>query len=276
LCAIKAPNPAKFQPTFTGDNEGKLFDKLRLDELDPVDRGGVVPGSVWSFSPQQKSMHRGDYHKVFNSNNFIAWWTDQLLPNLTQPSFIVMDNAGYHCKYPEDVPIGGRQKKADYVAYLQSRNVPIDNGDTLSILKAKAKAYIVAHEKMLAVKLAEERGHKVYFTPPHHSDLQPIELLWAKLKGNIGRKYNSHTTMTVLKNRLDKEFEDSMGWHESIEGMIRKTTYLTVKMHDDVTKEDEMEEPTIGISNELDQDAADEGKEEESSGSESDSSLVAV
>jgi hypothetical protein len=49
------------------------------------------------------------------------------------------------------------------------------------------------------------------FTLPCHSDLQPIELLWAKLKGNIGRKYDSNTTMSVLKERLDEEFEASLG-----------------------------------------------------------------
>eukprot|EP00977_Amphora_coffeiformis_P012916 scaffold3287_cov181-Amphora_coffeaeformis.AAC.5 len=74
--------------------------------------------------------------------------------------------------------------------------------------------------------LAEEKGHRVLFQPPHHSDFQPIELLWAKLKGNIGRKYDSNRTMAVLKERLDEEFGASYGWNESIEGMIQKSTKI--------------------------------------------------
>ena len=40
----------------------------------------------------------------------------------------------------------------------------------------------------------------------HHPDLQPIELLWKKLKDNIERKYKSNTLMTILKEQLDEEF----------------------------------------------------------------------
>jgi len=78
---------------------------------------------------------------------------------------------------------------------------------------------------MMVELLAEAEGHEVLFTPPCHSDLQPIELLWAKLKGNIGRKYSTGTTMTVLKQRLDEEFTSAMGWNESIEGFIRKANW---------------------------------------------------
>eukprot|EP00977_Amphora_coffeiformis_P030312 scaffold46135_cov458-Amphora_coffeaeformis.AAC.1 len=66
---------------------------MQLAQLLPVDRGGVVAGTVWSFCPQQKKLHKGDYHKVFKSTNFLQWWRDQLLPNLKQPSLIIMDNA---------------------------------------------------------------------------------------------------------------------------------------------------------------------------------------
>merc|ERR1719380_216298 len=37
-----------------------------------------------------------DYHKAFNGTNFKAWFRDQLLPNLHQPSLIMLDNAAYH------------------------------------------------------------------------------------------------------------------------------------------------------------------------------------
>jgi hypothetical protein len=45
-------------------------------------KAGLVPGSIWAFCPQKKGDHLGDYHKVFNGDNYIAWFRDQLIANL--------------------------------------------------------------------------------------------------------------------------------------------------------------------------------------------------
>ena len=39
----------------------------------------LVENSLWSFIPNQKNGHRGDYHKVFNSQNFATWFKNQLM-----------------------------------------------------------------------------------------------------------------------------------------------------------------------------------------------------
>lgn len=242
LCAIQGPNPRVFEYNEDdGDGNDRLLDKLQLVKLAKEDRGGVVPESVWSFCPQQKKLHKGDYHKVFNATNFLQWWKTQLLPNLHQPSLIIMDNAKYHCTYPDDVPKGNK-KKIDYQAYCHSRNIPVDPTDTIPILKEKMKGALLK-EKMICEILAEEQGHRVLFQPPCHSDFQPIELLWAKLKGNIGRKYDSNTTMAILKQRLDEEFEASFSWNESIEGMIHKTTKICKTFYKAVLAEEEDPQP---------------------------------
>ena len=76
--AIQGPNP------------------LVEDPVEPKDKAGLIEGTVWAFCPQVKKDHQGDYHKVFNGENFVAWFRDSLLPNLHQPSLIMMDNAKYH------------------------------------------------------------------------------------------------------------------------------------------------------------------------------------
>ncbi len=48
-----------------------------------------------------------------------------------------------------------------------------------------ARQWINENEKNAIIKIAEEAGHKVLLTPPYHSDLQPIELVWAHIKGPI-------------------------------------------------------------------------------------------
>ena len=84
LCAIQGPNPLVFEPSdVTGtDSEAKLLNKLKLSTLEKNDRGRVEPDLVWVFCPQHKKQHKGDYHKVFNTSNFLQWWRNQLIPNL--------------------------------------------------------------------------------------------------------------------------------------------------------------------------------------------------
>ncbi len=57
------------------------------------------------------------------------------------------------------------------------------------------------------VQVAREMGHIVLFTPPHYSDLQPVELVWAYIKSSIARKYSNTTTFNDVQTRLKEEFE---------------------------------------------------------------------
>ena len=54
--------------------------------------------------------------------------------------------------------------------------------------------------------MARNEGHEILFTPPYHSDLKPIELLWALIKGNIGRSYSLGITLTEVEEKLKNEF----------------------------------------------------------------------
>ena len=58
-----------------------------------------------------------------------------------------------------------------------------------------------------------------------------VTLTWAKLKGNAGRKHNSNTTMTILKARLDAEFQAGMSWHCSIKGFMRASSEKAMEFH---------------------------------------------
>ena len=127
-----------------------------------------------------------------------------------EPSIAMMDNTKCHCTHPNDVPKGKNACKKDWQECLCSRQVSFDQKDTVPMLKTKAKEHISKHECMLVQVLVDEKGHKAPFTPPHHSNLQPVKLLWAKLKGSAGRKHNSNTTMTILKACLDAEFQAGM------------------------------------------------------------------
>jgi len=49
-------------------------------------------------------------------------------------------------------------------------------------------------------------GHQVFFTPPYHCELQPIEGVWAVVKGEIG----PHLNLLDVRNKLLKAFKEKI------------------------------------------------------------------
>ena len=84
---------------------------------------GLVPNSLWCFIPAQKSHHKGDYHKVFNGENYLARFENQHLPNLHEPSLIILDNAAYHKVKRSDTPNANKLKKARVLKKLDEFDV---------------------------------------------------------------------------------------------------------------------------------------------------------
>jgi hypothetical protein len=204
--------------------------------------------------PQKKGDHQGDYHKVFNGGNYIPWFRDQLLANLHQPSLIMLDNAAYHCVYGEGVPQWYRMKKQECIDYLSTNAVVFDPSMSATEMKQLVKQFIDNNVKIEVVRLAEEGGHTVLFTPAYHSDLQPIELVWALVKGNVGRQYSNGTTLDMVYERLMHEFNqlEDRG-HPSINGMIEKCAALALQFHGEVDADDEMTNNSSESESDLDQ-----------------------
>jgi transposase len=243
--AIQGANPRVEEPTL------------------PTDKPGLVPGALWAFCPQKKGDHQGDYHKVFNGENIVAWFKNDLLPNLLVPSLIILDNAKYHHVYGPDVPKPSKMKKQECADYLASKGVEFDASMSAVELKQLVKKYIEDNIPIEIVRLATEKGHKVLFTPPYHSDLQPIELVWARVKGNVGRQYNNESTLELVYQRLLAEFESLSVAHDSVHGMIEKCTKVAQKFYDEIEEDDAVEEEMAdddgsddsGVENEDDDDA---------------------
>jgi hypothetical protein len=151
---------------------------VQAPEQEPEDKAGLVPGLIWAFCPQKKGDHLGDYNKIFNGDNYITWFRDQLISNLHQPSLTKMlDSVAYHCVSGEGLPKWHRMKKNKCINYLSSKAVDFDPAMSAIELKQLVKQYIISNVKIEVEHLAEEGGHTVLFTPAYHSDLQPIELV---------------------------------------------------------------------------------------------------
>eukprot|EP00043_Microstomoeca_roanoka_P003223 m.42738 g.42738 ORF g.42738 m.42738 type:complete len:140 (+) comp11969_c0_seq1:181-600(+) len=95
------------------------------------------------------------------------------------------------------------------------------------------------------VQLAEAQSHKVLFLPPHSSDLQPLELVWALVKENIGRMSARTTTLEEVRKRLFKEFKmlsEDVGQYQSdkktlVQTMIETTDKVVQQHHENALGE---------------------------------------
>jgi len=247
MAAIQGPDPRVAVPT--NNNQ----------------KAGLVPGTVWAFCPQRKRDRHGDCHKVFNSTNFVNWWRTQLMPNLHQPSVIYMDDAAYHKTLPPDTPKTGTMKKIELIDFLRDRDIHFDPRSTTPQLRQRARQWVVQNVAIEVVQVAAEHGHKVVFTAPYHSDLQPIELVWALIKGNVGQQYSLGTSLDLVYERLMAEFaklEDS--GHDLVLGMIEKCAKLTNDLYVEIQNEEENNEDGKENGNNSDRDGS-EALEDDSS-----------
>ena len=85
-------------------------------------------------------------------------------------------------------------------------------------LKRKRSQHITSEY----IQISGIPGHKILFTPSYFSYLEPIELLWARMKGNIGRNYSLETTLRKVSEKLKIEFEklNTEGRQNAIRDMI--------------------------------------------------------
>jgi hypothetical protein len=69
----------------------------------------------------------GYYHNLLNEENVEHWMFTQLLPNLEEPSVIVMDSVPYHSVLLEEPPTHSWRKN-EITARLQEEEIPFAKG----------------------------------------------------------------------------------------------------------------------------------------------------
>ena len=85
---------------------------------------------------------------------------------------------------------------------LDLLNIQHDSNAMASEAKRTLRNWINENIPAAITELAERAGHKVVFTPPRYSDLQRIELVWARVKGAVARAYSRDTTLEDVKALL--------------------------------------------------------------------------
>ena len=146
---------------------------------------------------------------MFNHDYFVIWMQkllDGLKERKIENAMIVMDNAKYHKSRPKGLPKAS-QKKEVLLAFAKEHNLTIPTGKFLKLMLWEiGNDYIKKTFLPVVRQMAKDAGHEVVYSPAHYLDLQPIEIVWAIVKGEVGRQYTTETTFRQVLERLEAAF----------------------------------------------------------------------
>ena len=208
---------------------------------------GWVPGADLVFRSKTNS---ADYHDEMNSEHFMEWFTEQLLPNIPDKTVIILDNATYHNKQ-KDKPPTTATKKDDIRKWLDEHNIIYSDKDIKKTLLDKVRQHR-PKPLYLTDELAEQHGHTVLRLPIAHCELNPIELAWASVKGYVA-KHNKDFNLKGIEMLTPQGFEHTTTdmWRQFCRHVVDVENRY---MEQDGIMEDTVEEMRIEIGEDEDSD----------------------
>ncbi|GES84188.1 hypothetical protein H257_11777 [Rhizophagus clarus] len=147
-----------------------------------------------------------DYHGNFNAEIFEDLFSTlcQTLHEKYGPVNIHMDGASYHKRRVETIP-SSSSKKQELIEWLNAHDIPFSSNlkrpELLELVRINKEKVPFA-----CVKIAEQYEHELSFTPPYHCELQPIEGVWAVVKGEVARS-SPHPNLLSVRNTLLEAFK---------------------------------------------------------------------
>jgi hypothetical protein len=160
-----------------------------------------------------------DYHNSINGEKFVMWLRTRLIPTFkarypNKKMYLVLDNAKYHHHRGEDWLTPAKMNKGQCARFLRENGVPRitvtrsnnstyevpasklsadlkDGGPTMKGLRGAVSTYLASHPGMnttVPAQLMKDAHASLIYTPPYESWLQPIELVWARMKHTVSTK----------------------------------------------------------------------------------------
>lgn len=188
---------------------------------------GFVPNALLLYKSSQTT---GDYHHEMNRENFEKWITTQVIPNLQPNSVLVVDNASYHNTLIDKAP-NSNSNKSQMQEWLRNKNIDFNpkslKPELYEIIKRHKNEYI----QYSLDSIMESHGHKVLRLPPYHLDFNPIENIWAQVKGHVS-KFNVSMNLTEVKRLLLEKFSSITpeDWRKVVDHAIKcEDEFLTTE-----------------------------------------------
>ncbi|XP_054259923.1 uncharacterized protein LOC128984614 [Macrosteles quadrilineatus] len=162
---------------------------------------GFVPNALTTW---KATTHSGDYHDNVNQEMFMEWMTEKLLPNLEPNTVLVVDNAPYHNVLVDKAPTS-KSKKQEMKDWLSKHNIAFSEEMFVPelyklITQNKSKFF-----RYVLDETVQAQGHEILRLPPYHPDLNPIELVWADIKGYAAGKnttFNFSDVQAITEEKI--------------------------------------------------------------------------
>jgi transposase len=173
---------------------------------------GFILGAKLVFRGS-KSLKEMDYHTEMNAKVFFHWMETKVFQTVPERSVVVVDRATYHTTLTEESkPAKSTFKKLEFAEWLVSKNVDATKSvnDYMKLTRVELAELCKLHKPKPVyslVKLEEKYGVKVLFLPVGHPELNPIELVWSRLKQYISTKNEKFSLKEV--EELAHQFFDT-------------------------------------------------------------------
>ncbi|CAG8734294.1 uncharacterized protein OCT59_002772 [Rhizophagus irregularis] len=115
--------------------------------------------------------------------------------------------ASYHKRRVENISTSST-KKQEIVEWLTVHNISFSN----ELRKPELLELIQMHKEKVSftcVEIAKQYGHEVFYTPSYYCELQPIEDVWAVVKGEVARS-GPHPNLLSIQNTLLDAFKNKI------------------------------------------------------------------
>lgn len=190
------------------------------------------------FVFEAASFDESDYHNSIDGEAFTLWMKNRVMPAFQQlypgkKMILVMDNAGYHKPHDFDWITPYKMGKAACASFLEAQEITTFDAEredgisvsfpkrtwlmnarnssapTVKELQTAVKIHLKAHpglNKTKIDKLLQPRGDSIIWTPPFVPEVQPIELIWSLVKGQVARQYTLGRTIGTTRQQTDDAF----------------------------------------------------------------------
>lgn len=185
-----------------------------------------------------------DYHDTLNGEKFVQWMKNRLFTAFEskyrrRKLLLILDNAKYHhargsdwitpskmnrvdiAAYMRECGIrelAGKDKKGEKIIYNEStfsrevrpRNGILGGGPPIELMRETLTNCIKSHNKnsTWVKQLMDDKEYALLYTPPYESWMQPIQLVWARVKHEVATQSKvgrtSDQTMKQTKDAFKK------------------------------------------------------------------------
>ena len=198
-------------------------------------RTGLLNEALLMFKgPGPKKKQPADYHSNMNSTIFLRWLEQSALPAIRRASsnaVLILDRATYHSMLTDFTrPPVISMHKAELIHCVERWGGPLTNWGWPSHWQAQkvkpqlleAANHLKPAPKYRAQEIADKFGVSILFLPIAHPELNPIEMVWGKVK-SICSSRNKEKKLSILEEVAKEEFSkiDEAAWKKYEDHVIK-------------------------------------------------------